>query len=142
MTTPAQSAQPIYPAVPLGLRRPAIIAGAIGAAVLAFSVFLESPLFGLLFLFGLSLGFLNLVLTQRAVAKVTSSANPSKGQMAVSSMTRLLIITVLALVVGFLLRRAGYGMTAVAPFFGLAVFQVVLVLNTTVPVMRGLRQND
>ena len=57
--------------------------------------------------------------------------------MAYSSASRLLIITAIALVIAFLLRPDGIGV-----FVGLAIFQVILVLNTTVPVVKGLRQQS
>jgi len=57
--------------------------------------------------------------------------------MAYSSASRLLIITAIALVIGFLLKPDGIGV-----FVGLAISQVVIVLNTTLPVLKGLRQQS
>ncbi|KAA0018048.1 hypothetical protein [Antrihabitans cavernicola] len=125
------------PAVPLSLRRPLIIGGAIGTLALIASALLGHWLFGVLFIAGLALGLLNVKLVQSAVARVTADDHPSKQKMAYSSASRLFIITAIALVIGFLLAPEGIGI-----FAGLAVFQVVLVLNTTVPVLKGLRQQS
>lgn len=133
MATPAPA--PLMPAVPLSLRRPMIIVALLGILGIVASAFLGHIVFGLLFLAGMLLGLLNIKLVQRAVAKVTAEDHPSKQRMAYSSASRLLIITAIALVIGFLLRPDGIGV-----FVGLAVFQVVLVTSTTVPVVKGLRQ--
>jgi hypothetical protein len=133
MATPAPA--PLMPAVPLSLRRPMIIVALLGILGIVASAFLGHIVFGLLFFAGMLLGLLNIKLVQRAVAKVTAENHPSKQRMAYSSASRLLIITAIALVIGFLLRPDGIGV-----FVGLAVFQVVLVTSTTVPVVKGLRQ--
>src|ERR687893_1624139 len=130
MATPAPA--PLMPAVPLSLRRPMIIVALLGILGIVASAFLGHIVFGLLFFAGMLLGVLNIKLVQRAVAKVTTEDHPSKQRMAYSSASRLLIITAIALVIGFLLRPDGIGV-----FVGLAVFQVVLVTSTTVPVVKG-----
>jgi hypothetical protein len=135
MATPASA--PLMPSVPLSLRRPTILVVIIGALALIVSGLLGHILFGALMILGMAMGLLNIKLVQRAVAKVTAEDHPSKGQMAVSSASRLLIITAVALVIGFILKPDGIGI-----FFGLAVFQVILVFNTTVPVVKGLRQRS
>jgi hypothetical protein len=86
---------------------------------------------------GLLIGLANTKLVLLAVTRITSSETPSKQKMALSSASRLLVITAVALVIGFLLRPNGIGL-----FFGLAVFQVIQVLNTTLPVLKGLRQQS
>lgn len=135
MATPAPS--PLMPRVPLSLKRPTIMVVVIGILALVVSGLVGHILFGALFILGMAMGLLNIKLVQRAVAKVTAEDHPSKSQMAVSSASRLLVITAVAFVIGFLLRPDGIGI-----IFGLAVFQVILVLNTTVPVVKGLRQQS
>jgi hypothetical protein len=54
--------------------------------------------------------------------------------MALNSATRLMVITVVGLTVAFVFRPAGLGVV-----FGLALFQVLLVLTTALPVMKKLR---
>ena len=95
------------------------------------------PLFGVFFGIGLLLGFLNGVLVQRSVASITAEANPIKRKMAVNSATRLLVITTVGLAIAFVFRPLGLGVV-----FGLAVFQIVLVLGTALPVWKKLRTGD
>jgi hypothetical protein len=52
----------------------------------------------------------------------------------VNSASRLLLITVIGLTVAFVFRPAGLGVV-----FGLALFQVLLVLSTALPVLNKLR---
>ena len=54
--------------------------------------------------------------------------------MALNSATRLLVITTIGLAIAFVFRPAGLGVV-----FGLALFQVLLVLTTALPVMKKLR---
>jgi hypothetical protein len=54
--------------------------------------------------------------------------------MALNSATRLLVITTIGLAIAFAFRPAGLGVV-----FGLALFQVLLVLTTALPVMKKLR---
>ena len=50
--------------------------------------------------------------------------------MALNSATRLAVITVIGLIIAFVFRPAGLGVV-----FGLALFQVLLVLSTALPVL-------
>jgi hypothetical protein len=77
---------------------------------------------------------LNAVGVQRSVAAITAEAHPLKKKMAMNSASRLLIITVVGLTVAFIFRPAGLGVV-----FGLALFQVLLVLSTALPVWKKLR---
>ncbi|MCX5043551.1 hypothetical protein OG921_10275 [Aldersonia sp. NBC_00410] len=123
------------PRVPLSLRRPTIIVAAIGIVALALTWSIGRPALGAFIILGMAMGLLNIKLVQHSVAKVTAEAHPSKGQIAVSSASRLLVITAVALVIAFLVQPDGVGV-----FFGLAAFQAILVFSTTVPVVKGLRQ--
>ncbi|MYR06087.1 hypothetical protein GTV32_07095 [Gordonia sp. SID5947] len=135
MTTSAPDSAPVYPAAPTGIRRPAIIAGVVTVAVAALATFLGHPWFAVFFLVGVVLVFINTKLVVRAVENVAAAEDPRKKLLAVNSAFRLGVITVLALVAAILVRPDGLG-----AMFGLAVGQVILVLNTVIPVMKGLRK--
>ena len=95
---------------------------------------LRHPMVGVFFGVGLLLGLLNAVGVQRSVAAITAEAHPLKKKMAMNSASRLLIITVVGLTIAFIFRPAGLGVV-----FGLALFQVLLVLSTALPVWKKLR---
>ena len=95
---------------------------------------LRHPMVGVFFGVGLLLGLLNAVGVQRSVAAITAEAHPLKKKMAMNSASRLLIITVVGLTIAFVFRPAGLGVV-----FGLALFQVLLVLSTALPVWKKLR---
>ena len=54
--------------------------------------------------------------------------------MALNSVSRLAIITMVGLIIAYVFRPAGLGVV-----FGLALFQVLLVLSTALPVWKKLR---
>lgn len=92
-------------------------------------------LFGAFIGTGLALGLLNALLVRRSVASITGADHPLKSKMALNSATRLLVITVIALTIAVLFARHG-GLGVVV---GLALFQVILVLSTMMPVVKKLR---
>jgi hypothetical protein len=89
---------------------------------------------GVFFGIGLGLGLLNAVLVQRSVEAITAEAHPLKRKMALNSATRLLVMTVIGLTIAFIFRPQGLGVV-----FGMALFQVVLVIFTALPVMRKIK---
>ena len=95
---------------------------------------LHHPMVGVFFGVGLLLGLLNAVGVQRSVAAITAEAHPLKKKMAMNSASRLMIITVIGLTVAFIFRPAGLGVV-----FGLALFQVLLVVSTALAVWKKLR---
>jgi hypothetical protein len=95
---------------------------------------LGHPMVGVFFGVGLLLGLLNALGVQRSVAAITAEEHPLKKKMAMNSASRLLFITVIGLTVAFVFRPDGLGVV-----FGLALFQVVLVLSTALPVWKKLR---
>ncbi len=103
-------------------------------AAIAAAGWLGHPMVGVFLGLGLLLGLLNAVGVQRSVAAITAEAHPLKKKMAVNSASRLLMITVVGLTVAFIFRPAGLGVV-----FGLALFQVLLVLSTALPVWKKLR---
>ncbi len=89
---------------------------------------------GVFFGVGLLLGLLNAILVRRSVESITAQDHPLKRNMALNSASRLAVITVLALIIAFAFRPSGLGV-----LFGLALFQVLLVVTTAVPVWKKIR---
>ena len=137
MTTPAQDAPLVFPSVAFRpLRLLAICVVLTGLATLAAGL-LGHLMVGVFFGIGLVLGLLNAVLVQRSVDAITAQAHPLKRTMALNSATRLLVLTVIGLTIAFIFRPQGLGVV-----FGMALFQVVLVISTALPVMKKLRTAD
>jgi hypothetical protein len=107
-----------------------------GIATLAAGL-LGHVMVGVFFGVGLGLGLLNAVLVQRSVDAITADAHPLKRKMALNSATRLLVLTVIGLTIAFIFRPQGLGV-----LFGMALFQVVLVISTALPVMKKLKAGD
>jgi hypothetical protein len=93
------------------------------------------PLYGVFFGVGLGLGLLNAMLVKRAVDAITAEDHPLKKKMALNSATRLLVITAVALAIAFIFKSNG-GLGVV---FGLAIFQALLVMSTSIPVLKKIR---
>ena len=135
MTTPAQDAPLVFPSVAFRPVRLLIVCIALtGLAVLA-SGFIGHLYFGLFFGVGLGLGLLNALLVRRAVEAITAEDHPLKKKMAVNSMTRLLVITAIGLTIAIVFKKHD----GLAVLFGLAIFQAVLVISTSIPVMKKIR---
>lgn len=134
MTTPAQDAPLVFPSIAFRPIRLFAISVVLTAVAIAISASLGNPKVGLFFGVGLLLGLLNALGVQRSVAAITAEEHPLKKKMAANSATRLLVITTIGLVIAFVFRPAGLGVV-----FGLALFQVLLVLTTALPVWKKLR---
>ncbi|ADG77879.1 ATP synthase I OS=Tsukamurella paurometabola (strain ATCC 8368 / DSM / CCUG 35730 / CIP 100753/ JCM 10117 / KCTC 9821 / NBRC 16120 / NCIMB 702349 / NCTC 13040) OX=521096 GN=Tpau_1248 PE=4 SV=1 [Tsukamurella paurometabola] len=137
MTTPAPSVDEAQRPVGVSMINPiviviglSVIAGGIGAAF-------GHPWFAAWFLVGGLLAVLNAKLAVLKVATVTAEDEPRKAPVAVNSMVRLGVVSVIAIVIAYFFRPDGLGV-----IFGLAVGQIVLVLNTVIPVLKGLRQQS
>jgi O-antigen/teichoic acid export membrane protein len=135
VTTPAHDAPLVFPSVAFRPVRLLLICVALTAVAVAIAAVVGAPFFGLFFGVGLGLGLLNAVLVQRSVESITAKEHPLKRKMALNSATRLLIITVIGLTIAFIFRPTGLGV-----LFGLALFQVLLVMTTALPVMKALRK--
>jgi len=134
VTTPAQDAPLVFPSVAFRpLRLFAVCVALTGLAMLAAGL-LGHIMAGVFFGIGLGLGLLNAVLVQRSVEAITAEAHPLKRKMALNSATRLLVMTVIGLTIAFVFRPQGLGVV-----FGMALFQVVLVLSTALPVMKKIK---
>jgi hypothetical protein len=134
VTTPAQDAPLVFPSVAFRPVRLLVISLALTAVAMLVAGSLGHTMVGAFFGIGLLLGLLNAVGVQRSVAAITADAHPLKKKMAMNSATRLLVITVIGLTVAFVFRPAGLGVV-----FGLALFQVLLVVSTALPVWKKLR---
>ncbi|MDT5328515.1 MAG: hypothetical protein QOF25_5667 [Mycobacterium sp.] len=135
MTTPAQDAPLVFPSVAFRpIRLFAICVALTGVAVLA-AGYTGHIFFGVFFGVGLILGLLNALLVRRAVEAITAQDHPLKKKMALNSATRLLVITAIAMTIAFVFKAHG----GIAVLFGLAIFQALLVLSTSLPVMKKIR---
>jgi hypothetical protein len=135
VTTPAQDAPLVFPSVAFRPVRLLIVCVALtGLAVLAAGL-IGNVLFGVFFGAGLGLGLLNALMVRRAVESITAEDHPLKKKMVVNSATRLLVITAVALTAAFVFRAHG----GIAVLFGLAIFQALLVMSTSIPVLKKIR---
>ena len=117
------------------LRRSIVVACALGVAAIIACSLIGHPLMGIFGTLGLAVGALNNWLLQRSViAQAASASAPSKSTFRRGVMRRLLGITLIAAAIAALVRPDGFGV-----FFGLAVFQIVLLFGAAIPVFRSLR---
>jgi hypothetical protein len=135
VTTPAQDAPLVFPSVAFRPVRLFITSLVLTVVAVGIAALLGHPKVGVFFGVGLLLGLLNALGVQRSVASITADAHPLKKKMALNSATRLMFITVAGLTLAFVFRPAGLGVV-----FGIALFQVLLVLTTALPVMKKLRE--
>jgi hypothetical protein len=134
VTTPAQDAPLVFPSVAFRPIRLLAISLVLTLVAVAAAGALGHPMVGAFFGVGLLLGLLNALGVQRSVLAITADAHPLKKKMALNSASRLLFITVIGLAVAYVFRPAGLGV-----LFGLALFQVLLVVTTALPVWKKLR---
>ena len=127
----------MFPSVAFQPVRLLSVCVALTALAIGLSAWAGHVLFGVFFGIGLALGLLNAVLVQRSVSSITADEHPLKKKMALNSATRLLVISAVGLAIAFAFRPLGLGVV-----FGLALFQVVLVLSTALPVWKKLRTGD
>ena len=124
----------MFPSVAFRPIRLLAISVVLTAVAVAAAGSLGHPMVGVFLGVGLLLGLLNAVGVQRSVAAITAEAHPLKKKMAMNSASRLMIITVVGLAVAFVFRPEGLGVV-----FGLALFQILLVASTALPVWKKLR---
>jgi hypothetical protein len=122
-------------AVVVNLRKPVLIALAVGVVGLVVTGLLDHVMMGVFGIVGMGLGLLNTRLLQHSVAKVIASDNPTKWAIGRSSVPRLMLITILAFGIAFFVRPDGLGV-----FFGLVIFQVIIMGTTVAPVMKERRK--
>jgi hypothetical protein len=134
VTTPAQDAPLVLPSVTFRPLRLFVICVVLAGLAALGATLLGAPMVGVFFGVGLALGLLNAVLIQRSVQSITAKDHPLKRNMALNSASRLLIMTVIGLTIAYIFKPQGLGVV-----FGMALFQVILVLSTTLPVLKKLR---
>ncbi|GDX31915.1 hypothetical protein LBMAG15_08490 [Actinomycetes bacterium] len=137
MASPVDETPFILPSLVFRPLRLALFCVAISALAIVLAALAGAVMFGVFFAIGLALGLLNAQVVSWSVATITAKDHPLKRGMALNSATRLLVITVIALIIAFVFRPFGFGV-----LFGIALFQVVLVLSTVIPVWRKLRKGD
>lgn len=127
----------VLPSVVFRPLRLAAFSIAISAMAIALAAMAGSVMFGVFFAIGLALGLVNAQVVNWSVATITAKDHPLKRGMALNSAARLLVITAVALVLAFAFRPFGFGV-----LFGIAFFQVVLVLSSVLPVWMKIRKGD
>lgn len=137
MTTPAHDAPLVFPSVAFRPVRLLVVIIALTALAITAAGFVGHIFFGVFFGVGLGLGLLNALLVRRAVESITTEDHPLKKKMALNSATRLLVITAVGLAIAIFFK--GHG--GIAVLFGLAIFQGLLVMSTSIPVLRKIRAN-
>ena len=137
MTTPAQDMPLVFPAVAFRPVRLFAISVALTAVAILLAGLSGHLMVGVVLGVGLSLGLLNALLVRRSVESITARDHPLKSSMAINSASRLAAITILGLIVAYVFRPAGLGV-----LFGLALFQVLLVVSTALPVWKKLRTGE
>lgn len=118
-------------------RRAVVVACIVGVVALIVALplgYLVAAAFGCL---GLGLGMLNSRLVQLSVVRFArmESSRP-KRQFVGSVVSRLALITVLALALALLFRPEGIGVIV-----GLAVFQLLMIVVAAVPMVKEMRQS-
>ncbi len=127
----------MFPSVAFRPVRLFVISVGITALAMLAAGLLGHLMVGVFFGLGLLLGLLNALLVRRSVESITARDHPLKRSMALNSVSRLAIITIVALIIAYVFRPAGLG-----AMFGLALFQVLLVASTALPVWKKLRTGE
>jgi ATP synthase I subunit len=118
-------------------RRAVLLAAALVVASIWISIPLGEWRIGLFLAAGFVLGLLNHVLTEYALQKAISSGDPMTRQAyASSSLIRLALISVLGLGIA-----AIYWPDGAAVIFGLAIFHMIALTLTAIPLLREVRKS-
>jgi hypothetical protein len=85
---------------------------------------------------GVALGLLNHLATEHWLLRLlTSGEEPTKNRLAMSTMTRLVVVSVAAVAIAVWFWPDGIGV-----FFGLAVFRLIAIVMTTAPLLKELKK--
>ena len=118
-------------------RRAVMLAGGLVVAAIWISIPLGEWRIGAFLAGGFVLGLLNHLLTEFAMQKAVSSGNPITRQAyASSSLWRLALISVLAFGLA-----AVYWPDGAAVLFGLAIFHMIALTLTAIPLLREVRKS-
>jgi hypothetical protein len=120
--------------VPKEYRRALIVAAGGAGVALVVSAIMGHLLVGAFLAVGLALGFVNTRLVVGAAARFAASESRDKRPLIVGALRRLALVTAAALVLAVAFRPAG-----LAVLIGLAVFQLLLVGNTSTSLYREVR---
>lgn len=131
---------PAIPAVPeragANLRRSVLIGVPVAVVAVVVCGLIGHLLAGLFVVIGMAMGAVNTALVQRSVARFAAGGNPKRKQRFVGGVfVRLAVITVIALALVLLVRPDGIGVLG-----GLAIFQLLMVGNASLPVIKELRK--
>jgi ATP synthase I chain len=137
VTTPAQDAPLVFPSVAFRPVRLLLVCIALTVLAVLAAGFAGNLGFGAFFGLGLGIGLVNALLVRHAVESITAGEHPLKKKMAVNSAMRLMVISVIALLAAYFFRHIG----GIGVLFGLAIFQALLVMSTSIPVLRKIRAN-
>jgi hypothetical protein len=119
-------------------RRTVLVGLAFGVLSLAVGAFVGYPLVGLGICLGLALAVGNLRMISRATVKAATSTRPDKRRpLAVNTLGRLGVISVVALGITFFVRQLGFG-----TLLGLALFQFALLANVVIAMLRDPLMGD
>lgn len=85
---------------------------------------------------GIALGLLNHLVTEFWLLRIiTSGEQPTRNKLAMSTLLRLLVLSVVAVGIAVWLWPDGIGL-----LFGLAIFRLIALVMTTVPLLKELKQ--
>ncbi len=85
---------------------------------------------------GVGLGLLNHLVTEWWLLRIISSGEqPTRGRMVASTITRLAVLTVVAVGVAVLMWPDGIGL-----LLGLALFRLIALVMTSIPLLKELKQ--
>ena len=116
------------------LRRSTIIGGVLGVVSIVALALVGHPLMGVFGCIGIALGALNNRMLQKSVLRYAADEHAGKKEFRRGVMSRLGLITLIAIGLGFFVRPDGLGV-----FVGLAAFQIIMLIGAAVPVFRSLR---
>jgi hypothetical protein len=119
-------------------RRTVLVAMGIGGLALALGAVAGYTLVGVGICLGLAFALGNFRLISRATVKAAASERPDKRRpLAVNTLGRLAVISVVALGVTYFVRQLGFGILV-----GLALFQFALLANVVVAMLRDPLMGD
>jgi ATP synthase I chain len=132
-----RSVEPVYytpVSAAANLRRSTLLSAGIGLVAVVVCAVEGHPLMGVFGFLGLGLGAYNNKLLQKSVIRYATQPEVGKKQFRRGVMSRLGLITLLAIGLGLLVQPDGLGV-----FVGLAVFQILMLVGAALPVFRSLR---
>lgn len=118
-------------------KRCAVIAGVFAVAAFAILVPMGYPAMAAFVLFGMLLGLSNLLMVRNAAARFALTGAAKKATFAGAVLKRLFLISAVALGTAFWIQPDGLGTVA-----GLAIFQLITIFVSAVPLLRELRAQE